>query len=621
MSFPRCSITNSPWKKRLNWNEVDDEFDADLRRLTSLLSKEMESSNAHGNVLRPVLDSPFASSVFLGLFHRLGCHFEYLSRLGCHFEYLSRSCDNEELTLHAVRALLRLGCDPKVQNERGQSALHILTLDDMAYDFNNFTETLISFVSESERTSYVNTIDAYGHSAIFYAANRYDSASRISRLLDLGADPFMEDATGSTILQPVLHRLHTHNEEDSFHLIVRLLQLGCDPKIRDERGQTTLHILSKNHHGYNFNQVARTLISYIDESERPSYINATDADGKSAVWYASRSPVAFDRVDVMLDFGADPFVGDPSGSSVLHRLIQCIDSRNHQKSLQVMTRLVQLGCDPKAQDQHGRTALHILVENPNKIDFFRFAEVLISSVVDESEGTSYIDTTDADGNSAIFYAIQARVDSVKRLKTLLDFGADPSVRDATGSTILHKGFRGYNFSNDEDSVNLIIRILQLGCDPTAQDDRGETTLHILASRGSATAMFRYAEILISFVHESERASYLNAMDTDGNSAMFCAADSMEAYAKVSRLVHLQADPTLHGKDGRTLLHLTAKNTWKKDALYQLSLLLQHGADPTIADDYGFLPLDYLGSQGEFKTSFAFLLLRSMVGTGYLVRTD
>jgi len=707
----------------MNWNEVHEAFvNNDLRRLTALLS---QSPNTPDNALHPDDEGPIASAVFLGLLHRLGHGFKDLSRH-----------ESEKLTLEAVTSLLRLGCDPMTRNEWGQSALHILTMKYFAYDFNQFIDILISFVEKSDRTSYANAMDGYGHSAIFYANDRYDSTNRVNRLLDFGADPFMEDPTGATILRTLLRRLHTHNaqsEEESLHVIVRLLQLGCDRTIPDERGQTTLHILAKNHNGYNFNKVARTLISYIHESERASYINATDADGKSAIWYASRSYFACDRVTELLDCGADPCVGGyPFGSSVLHRLIQCIDSRNHQKSLQVMTRLIQLGCDPKAQDRHGRTALHMLAQNHTEIDFRGFTTGLIS-YSDEWERSQCLDTTDADGKSAIFYAVE-RDDAINRVNALLDFGADASVTDLTGASILHKVFRGRLPCHEEDTATLIVRLLQLGCSPIirdqhgqtalhimaqnyrifdcgrfmiallsfvdeweqssyvnatdsygksaifyalechilthrfktlvdfgadtdlrdmtgstlvhavfrshfpcryeettyliitllqrgcdlqAQDEQGQTALHILAMSCGASSFDRYVEILIPFLDEWERASYINATDTDGNSALFYAAGSYEGYRKVGRLLQLGADPNIRGKDGQTPLHRTALNTWRDASFNQLSLLLQHGADPTMLDNNGYSALNYLGSGGYFSTTLAFLLLRSMVGAGYL----
>lgn len=444
-----------------------------------MLGNVMDSANAdHGHVLDLLFSGPVGSSILCGLLHVV----------------------DTWTTLRGVTSLLRAGCSPKVQDKSGQPALCILAKNDEDFDFNQYAETLISFVDESERRSYINDTDSYGKSAIFYAADCYDSTKRITKLLDLSADPFVGHPNGSSVLHTLLRRFRNCRGPELLLLVTRLLQMGCDPKARDERGQTALHNLTQNDAVPDFRRLTEHMLSYIDESQRASFINATDNDGKPAILYATEccdQTDSTERVIALLDFSADPFVGDPSGSTVLHRLIR---DPTLDGVPEAFSTLLRLGCDPMIQDERGKAALHILASVRYGYDFGVFAEMLLS-VVDEDDRTSRVNSTDAEGNTPLFYAV--RTYDRPRVRTLLELGADPNVQCEDGYTILHFVIKKPN------------------------------------------AMFRVPE------------------------------------------------------------------RWPI-----VSLLLLHGADPTIVDQDGNLPLIYLGTKGEFNPTVVFLLLRSLVGVGY-----
>jgi len=239
---------------------------------------------------------------------------------------------------------------------------------------------------------------------------------------------------------------------DLFCTITRLLELGCgDPLARDQWGRTSLHLLVRNDPKHHLNGCIDALLSFVEESRRASYINATDAEGKSAIFYASVHFSSVFRVRKLLDLHADPLVGNPTASSILHSVLDLFESSYDDEStldlfessygyestlLHTITGLLKLGCgDPMARDKSGRTALHLLLRNDPKFDLNGCINALLS-FVDESQRKSFVNATDAEGKSAIFYAAIS-FSSATRVKKLLDLNADPLVGNPSGSSILH----------------------------------------------------------------------------------------------------------------------------------------------------------------------------------------
>jgi len=102
---------------------------------------------------------------------------------------------------HTVTKLLELGCgNPMTQDQLGRTALHLLVRNDSQHYLDGCIDVLVSRVDASQRTSYVNATDSEGKSAIFYASVDYFSISRVRKLLELHADPFL----GIQLVVPLL---------------------------------------------------------------------------------------------------------------------------------------------------------------------------------------------------------------------------------------------------------------------------------------------------------------------------------------------------------------------------------------------------------------------------------
>jgi len=167
-----------------------------------------------------------------------------------------------------------------------------------------------------------------------------------------------------------------------------------------------------------------------------------------------------------------------------------------------------------------------------------------------------------------------------------------------------------NYWNANDTFRIFVTLLNLGCDPTTRDERtGQSVLHILTRKCLESHFTLFANMLIRFVEESERTSYVNAKDLVGNPAFVYAVD----YGRVRRLLCLGGDPDVQDEFGQTALHRLCKRINLEPKWEKVRLLLQHRCDPTILDDKGYMPIAYLSNPYAFDGTAAFLLLQNMMG--------
>lgn len=638
----------------MNWDEVNDAIAShDVKRLVTLLENNNNrnalvvdtSRDLSREDLDPVLNVPKDSGILCKLLSGL-------------------TWENQEDTFRATVLLLNLGCDPTIPDENGQTTLQILVKSRNNQPYvDDIINTLISFVvDESERSTYVNAIDAEGKSALYYTMISGGRIDRINKLLDLSADAtFRDDETGATILHAFMGQESFNCTEALSALVTRLVELGCDPTAQDKSGQTPLHVLAKYNGSREVDILIDALISCVDESERSPLVNVLDMAGKSALFYSITC--GFDstrRINKLLDLSADPTIGaSPTGPFFFHAFLgNRMMFMNGDELLQLITRLLNLGCDPKLQDTSDQTAIHVLLTSSNPFFAGRFLAMImytIISSVDVSERSSFINTTNIEGKSALYLAAEG-FDSAVTVNWLLDFSADPFVGNPSESSVIHVFMR--HTCDSDEALRAVTRLLELGCDPKLRDERGQTALHSLleASRGIPFACL--LEALISFVDESERSSFVNAIDGEGKSALFYAVEcGTRSSARllftsgIKKLLDLSADPTIGDVPSTPMLHIFVSNIHRyhddplgtlirllnqgynpnvqdqqgQSALHLLakmkyadavvSVLLQHGADPTITDNEGCPPLSYLGHAVTFDSTVAFLLLRHSVAAG------
>jgi len=158
--------------------------------------------------------------------------------------------------------------------------------------------------------------------------------------------------------------------------------------------------------------------------------------------------------------------------------------------------------------------------------------------------------------------------NVRKIRRLLERGADPNFRNDEGKTPLHDAA--------EYCPEAIDTLIKYGADPNARDVGGFTPLHIAALEGSVEA----AKALIPHAD-------VNARDKEERMPLHLALEYNNCDVAMLLLQH-GADPNARDGKGRTPLHLASA----AGCVEVVKTLLERGANPSIRDKSGRSPLHY-----------------------------
>uniref|UniRef100_A0A914H7B7 Non-specific serine/threonine protein kinase n=1 Tax=Globodera rostochiensis TaxID=31243 RepID=A0A914H7B7_GLORO len=192
----------------------------------------------------------------------------------------------------------------------------------------------------------------------------------VAFLIELGADPALEDGRGDTaliwaarnghahlfntfILSPVLINATNSIGETALHLATRyaqgqavlsLLERGADPQLQDKHGETPLHIAAWDGQSGLLDLLCRFCVE----------LNFTNLEGDSALHVAA-SRGHLECVESLVENGANLDEPNQNGQVALHLAL----SRGH---VEIALLLLSRGCKPNVQDRVGDTPLHIAAE-------------------------------------------------------------------------------------------------------------------------------------------------------------------------------------------------------------------------------------------------------------------
>ncbi|KAJ5914532.1 hypothetical protein N7504_003415 [Penicillium tannophilum] len=236
------------------------------------------------------------------------------------------------------RGLIDLGADVMAQDNNGKTILHhIVGREQPVLRWNLdavFSETFTSILSNNP--SLVHKVDQAGETALHHAM-RAGSHTYATILLDYGADPLKPDSNGDTGLHQIARSSHWDTS-----LMQRLMDYGLDINARNNCGETPLFKYLE------FNSYIR----YRSKNANHSPIPNADAE-----------ELDDPRLKQFLENGADIFICDKDGSSLLHLLARCrIGRRGKHPPVDLIKRfqyLMKLGLDPMAEDGMQSTSLDV----------------------------------------------------------------------------------------------------------------------------------------------------------------------------------------------------------------------------------------------------------------------
>lgn len=377
-----------------------------------------------------------------------------------------------------------------------------------------------------------------GRTPLQYAAmnNRYEA---VQLLVNAGADINGGDNEGKTPL------MLAFEHEAGSELIAYLLLQGASPRSRDKQGLDVMHYalqsgaspdmieylgseggfqtagndlgLTYLHSAMigNTTDVVRALIAHSRDQ-----INRKDSSGNTPLFYAIKNN---NRVlaDLCIRHGADIQVVNNEGESLVHWAARYgkRDMINH---------IIDRHGDPLSKNGRGETFLHYLFMTGHDFDGDYFVEKRLmpkdASALDAASYLQYavrggsipaikrllrrgasINHPDSFGRYPITYSFRHDDQRSKELfETLVAHGADLTVTDTTGSTLLHFAAEGRN-------LHLVDVLLDRGLDSNAINARGETPLSC-AVKAMNVDMVAYLCYRGAQVEGKRYTSYLESMD-------------------------------------------------------------------------------------------------------------
>ena len=386
----------------------------------------------------------------------------------------------------AVRALLDGEADVNAREAGGAAALHwAVRLDRL-----DLAELLIAAGADAMAAN------AFDVTPLSLAAVN-GSAEMIATLLAAGADPNVTKAGSEAVLL-------TAARSGRAGAVRMLVAHGADVNVAQVAGQTPLMWAAAEGHVETMQVLidagaavwARTVIP---ETPLRTGLEGPAPHGFTALLFAVRAGHA-DAVRVLLDAGADVNDTLPDGMNAV-----VLAATNAHWELGV--RLVDWGADPNGAEQ-GWAALHAMtwVRMPNfgfnppgpvttgSMDSLTFARALVERGADVNARMTaeprngYRNALNRVGATPLMMA--ARLADAPLMRVLVELGADPTIPNEDGTTLLMVASGvgihspGEDPGTEEEALACVELALELGGDPNTMDDIGETALHGAAYRGA-----------------------------------------------------------------------------------------------------------------------------------------
>ena len=332
----------------------------------------------------------------------------------------------------------------------------------------------------------------------FSFAVRFGQIPLVHRLLNLGADPNVQEEDDPTPLMDAVGR-------GNLDLVKVLLDAGADPQRTAEEGLTAFDLAVRNRE----REIVKLLEKHVAPSKR-SLLAAVEARDVRMVEKLIAQGVPVNFCDEEFSYSPLSWAAQNGSTRIARRLIEAgadVEARDWMDQtplwtavmidrVRVVRVLLEAGAKINITDDSGDTLLQSAIWSES----FRSIELLIEAGADP-------DIVAGGAPAALHWAVAKGLPRLADL--LLEAGADlnvalPGGRDTGIFEGLNPGSTPLMIAAREGNLELLSRLLEAGSDWTLKDSKGNTVVDVATNAGRPKILKRLEEAGATVNYQSKR---------------------------------------------------------------------------------------------------------------------